>query len=195
MKEKTDKFKDIKNSDVIKHTLFSLVSVANSKTSKDYAWSIIKKLLVELKRDHAFLKYIHIDEIKNLDNTMDDINVLSDFDSVEPKRIGQAIQNIVNLFKIRMGKKAGYFFLTEFKKVLGKEYHSIIKEMGVDLRIIDLQKDITFNHKIVNLLDAHKKLDNTISQITNKLDMLLEDIDNKFELKGKCDGCPSFWRG
>ena len=39
-----------------------------------------------------------------------------------------------------MGKKAGYFFLTEFKKILGEEYHSIIKEMGVDLRIIDLQK-------------------------------------------------------
>ena len=142
MKKKNEKKQEIQNSDIIKHTLYSLIFVARSKTSKDYAWSIIKRLLDELKIDHDFLKYIKIKEIENLEDTIDDITVLSEFNHVESKKIGKAIQSIVDLFKIRMGNKAGYFFLAEFKEVLGNKYHSIIKKMGVDLRLIDLQKQI-----------------------------------------------------
>ena len=91
--------------------------------------------------------------------TIDDINILSDFNDVEPKQIGEAIQNIVDIFKTRMGNKAGYFFLAEFKEVLGEEYHSIIKEMGVDLRLIDLQKQIygldTGKYKIKDEFDSN----------------------------------------
>ena len=77
-----------------------------------------------------------------MSDTIDDITVKSDFNNVEPKKIGDAIQNIVDVFKTRMGKKAGFFFLTEFKNALGDEYYSIIKKMGVDLRLIDLQNEI-----------------------------------------------------
>jgi len=142
MIDTSDELNSVPNSDVIKHTLFSLIYVSCSKTSKDYAWTIVKNLLIDLKKDYDFLKYIHIDEVKNLKNTIDDISVMSSFDNIEPKQIGEAIQNIIDNYRTRMGNKAGYFFLTEFKKILGEEYHSIIKQMGVDLRIIDLQKKI-----------------------------------------------------
>ena len=159
MNEGSDKVQKVKNSDVIKRTLFSLIYVARSKTSKDYAWSIVKRLLVELKANHDFLKNIHIGEIENLKDNIDDITVLSDFNHVEPKKIGEAIQNIVDTFKARMGKKAGYFFLTEFKDVLGDKYHLIIKKMGVDLRLIDLQKEIygwdSEKHKISDKFDSN----------------------------------------
>ncbi len=142
MNERPKKADRTQNSEVIKRTLFSLISVARSKTSKDYAWSITKRLLTELKTDYDFLKYIRVNEIEKLADTIDDITVKSDFNNVEPKKIGDAIQNIVDVFKTRMGKKAGFFFLTEFKNTLGDEYHSIIKKMGVDLRLIDLQNKI-----------------------------------------------------
>ena len=132
----------IQNSDIIKHTLFSLVTVASSKTSKDYAWSIVKRLLDELEEEYDFLKYVQIDDIKNLENTIDDIIVLGDIDSIDPHGLGHAIQRIVDTFRTRMGKKAGYFFLREFKNDLGDEYHTVIKKIGVDLRLIDLQKEI-----------------------------------------------------
>ena len=48
---------DIANSEVIKHTLISLIIVASSKTSNDYAWAVIKKLLSELKTNYSFLKF------------------------------------------------------------------------------------------------------------------------------------------
>jgi len=153
------KNQEIQNSDVIKQTLFSLIYVANSKTSKDYAWSIIKTLLIELRKNHAFLKYIHIDEIENLRNSIEDITVLSDFNKVKPKDIGRAIQNIVDIFKTRMGTKAGYFFISEFKETLGEEYYSILQEMGVDLRLIDMEKKIfgwdKEKHRIKDKFDSN----------------------------------------
>ena len=137
----------------------SLIYVSSSKTTKDYAWTIIKNLLVDLKKEYDFLKYIYIDEVQKLENTIDDISVMSDFDNIEPKQVGEAIQDIVDNYKSRMGNKAGYFFLTEFKKILGVEYHSIIKKMGVDLRIIDLQKKIpgmnTSDYKIKDEHDSN----------------------------------------
>ena len=159
MEDAADEINNVQNSDIIKHTLFSLIYVARSKTTKDYAWIIAKNLLIELGENYSFLKYIHIDETKNLRDTIDDISVISDFDNIEPEQIGKAIQAIVDNYITRMGPKAGYFFLTEFKKILGLEYNMIIKKMGVDLRIIDLQKKIpwldTSQYKIKDKHDSN----------------------------------------
>ena len=133
---------DVKNSDVFKHMLFSLIHVAKTKTSKNYAWTIAKNSLIDLQTSYIFLEHISICDTINLHDTIDDINVRPEFDSIDPKQIGQAIQSIVDLYRTRMGKQAGYSFLSEFREILGEEYHSIIKKMGVDLRLIDLKKDI-----------------------------------------------------
>ena len=159
MEDTSDECDILQNSDVIKRTLFSLISVARSKTSKYYAWAVVKNLLNELRENFYFLGYIHIEKTKNLHDTIDDISVVSDFDDIDSKQIGEAIQSIVDLYKTRMGNKAGYFFLTEFKIALGEEYYSIIKKMGVDLRLIDLQKEIagidTEDYKIRDKSDSN----------------------------------------
>jgi len=133
---------NITNSEIIKKILFTLIYVAKSKTSKDYAWGMVKNLLIDMGKDYDFLQYIQIGELNNITDKIDDISVLLDFDSVEPTRIGIAIQKIIDLFKKRLGRRAGYFFLSEFKEVLGERYYSLIKKMGVDLRLIDLHNEI-----------------------------------------------------
>lgn len=45
-------------------------------------------------------------------------------------------------YSMNFGKKAGYFFIREFKEDLGERYHSFIKNMGVDLRLIELQNEV-----------------------------------------------------
>lgn len=130
------------NSDIIKKTIFSLITVATPKTSDEYAWSCVKNLLIELRSSYPFLKYIRIGNIENIDYKIEDINVMMEIDSVTPSELGRAIQDIIDLLKKRLGKKAGYFFLQEFKQVLGEKYHSIIKNMGVDLRLIELKNQL-----------------------------------------------------
>jgi len=138
-----DGIHNVGNSDVIKHILFSLVNVASDKTSEDYAWLIVKNLLKELKGTYAFLRFIQIGDLEDLGNTNDDITVMSGMERISPMQLGKAIQSIIDVFRTRMGNKAGYFFIQEFKNDLGEDYHSIIKKIGVDLRLIDLQNELS----------------------------------------------------
>jgi hypothetical protein len=132
----------INNSDVLKHVIISLVNVSRTKTSSDYAWAIIKDLIKELKNDYSFLQFISITEINRLNDNIDDIEISNQINSVEPKDIGKAIQNFVDYYKTRMGKKAGYFFIQEFKDDLGLSFFTYLKEIGVDLRLIELKEDL-----------------------------------------------------
>ena len=138
----SDKIYKLDNAHVIKRTLMSLIYVATTKTSDDYAWSSIKKLMNELRGTYDFLKYIQIKDIKHLRYKIDDINIQSNLNNIEPMELGKAIQDIIDLLKKYLGKKAGYFFIQEFREVLGEEYHKIIKSMGVDLRLVELQDEL-----------------------------------------------------
>ena len=142
MPEYQETEEEISNSDISKHTLMALITVAKSKTSDDYAWASTKKLLNELKAKYDCLKYITIDELEMISYISDDIVIKSDFDKVEDNILGMAIQDIIDLLKKYLGKKAGYFFIQEFREVLGEEYHKIIKSMGVDLRLVELQDEL-----------------------------------------------------
>jgi len=136
-------FKNIKNSDILKNTLMSLIKVASSKTSDDYAWSSIKKLLNELKTKYNFLVFVKIGEINKLNYNIKDISVNYKFEKIESLELGRAIQDIIDLLKKYLGAKAGYFFIQEFKSVLGEKYYTIIKDMGVDLRLVQLQNEFS----------------------------------------------------
>jgi hypothetical protein len=129
----------IDNSEILKHTLFSLIHVASLKTSDDYAWASVKKLIRELKVNHASLNYVKIGNISYLNYTIEDIKISPELNDIDPKELGKAIQNIVDLVKKYLGEKAGYFFIQEFREILGDTYHSIIKKIGVDLRLVQLQ--------------------------------------------------------
>ena len=133
---------EINNSDIFKKTLYSLIVVATPKTSDEYAWSSVKILLKDLRTNYHFLKYVTIGQLQNLSFTKDDITISTSLNDVDSKEIGKALQDLIDLLKKRLGNKAGYFFLQEFKQVLGETYHQVIKEMGVDLRIIELQNKI-----------------------------------------------------
>jgi len=131
----------VENSDIMRHTINSLVHVASTKTSDEYARTSMKNLLNQLIKDYDFLKYIKIKDAKYFENTFDAVSVMSHIDTVESQKVGKAIQSLVDILKKHLGKRAGYFFIQEFRDHLGDEYHLLIKNMGVDLRLSDLQEE------------------------------------------------------
>jgi predicted metal-dependent hydrolase len=133
---------DINNSDIIKKTLMALIIVATSKTSDDYAWSSVKTLIKELKSTYEFLKFVKIASMERINYKIDDIKVANNINNIDSLELGKALQDLIDLLKKRLGNRAGYFFLQEFKQTLGDRYHTIIKEIGVDLRLIDLQNQL-----------------------------------------------------
>jgi len=132
----------IENSDIMKHTLASLLNIAGSKTSVNYARSSVKNLLRDLEGNYDFLKYVNIKTLKQIENNKDAINVESNMDDIQPKEIGKAIQELINVLKFHLGKKAGYFFIKEFRDDLGDEYHTYIRDLGVNLRLAELQEEL-----------------------------------------------------
>ena len=132
----------VKNSDVFKHVLSSLVNVTSSKTSEEHALLMVNTLLKNLELEYDFLRYIKIDDVEGIDNNLDAIVVVSDINYVESIRIGKAIQSLVDVLKKHLGKKAGYYFIREFRDDLGEDYNLIIKNMGVDLRLVELQDEM-----------------------------------------------------
>jgi len=132
----------VENSDIMKHILASLLNVASNKTSIDYARSSVKNLLKDLEGNYDFLKFVNIKILAQIENNMDAINVKSDMDNVRPKNVGKAIQDLINVLKKHLGMKAGYFFIKEFRDDLGDEYHSYIRDMGVNLKIAELQEEL-----------------------------------------------------
>ena len=132
----------IENSDIVKHMLASLLNIASNKTSVDYARSSVKNVLRDLEGNYDFLKYVNIKTLKQIENNIDAINVRPDMDCVRPKEVGKAIQDLIDVLKSYLGKKAGYFFIKEFRDDLGNEYHMHLRDLGVNLRIAELQEEL-----------------------------------------------------
>ena len=132
---------NVENSDVITHVLNSLVNVSCTKTSKAHAWLAMGTLIKNLEENYDFLRYIKIDELKYFEETPL-VNIIPDINHIESKEVGKAIQNLIELLQRHLGKKASYFFIREFRDDLGEEYHGIVKNMGVDLRLVELQDEL-----------------------------------------------------
>ncbi|MFH1101679.1 MAG: hypothetical protein V1726_06565 [Methanobacteriota archaeon] len=140
------------NADVLKHVLKSFVNIISTKTSSSHAWLTVKVLVKKLSEEHNFLKNVDIVDKKfiagyqpgyqPLDNDPFIIDFLLEIDEVNPKEIGRAIQSLADILKKNLGEKAGYYFLREFQDNLGEYYCSLIRAMGVDFRLVDLQNDV-----------------------------------------------------
>jgi len=112
----------------------------------------MKVLLKKLANEHGFLKNIDIVDKKfiagyqpgfePMNNDPFIIDFLLDIDDVNPKEVGSAIQSLADTLKKNLGEKAGYYFLREFQDNLGEYYCSMIRSMGVDFRLVDLQDDV-----------------------------------------------------
>jgi len=55
---------------------------------------------------------------------------------------GEAINKIVTTMHHSLGKHAGFFFIKELQKRLGDDYISYIKDMGVDLSLLQLESEV-----------------------------------------------------
>lgn len=138
-----DSCKEATNSDILKNTLMSLIKVSCSKTSDDYAWSSITRLLSQLNKKYSFLKFVTIGKTKDISYSIQDIVIDDRLENIDALELARAIQDIIDLLKKYLGTKAGYFFIQEFKSTLGKKYYKIITDMGVDLRLVELQNEFS----------------------------------------------------
>ncbi len=133
---------DIQNSDLIKQTIKTLLVITSRRASESVSILLIDTILKTLIGRYNFLKNVKIKSTVGYGEiTADAVTVDSDINSVDPFVVGKVIETIIRVICIDLREKAGLFFIKEFKNRVGGNYVSTLREIGVDLDLIQLERD------------------------------------------------------
>jgi hypothetical protein len=131
-----------------------LIDIIGRKTSQEYAAVTIRNLLRRLQPTYSFLRDI---DVKNtltleLENT---VTVSESLNTIDPKKVGNALKDLMRNIMKSMGKTAGFFFIRETREKIGIEFDAILsKTMDVDLTM--MQSSYIFEKKSTSLLYIEK---------------------------------------
>ena len=128
----------LENKDILGYILRSTINVIGRRTSESYANIFISKALKELSEKYRFFKFIEIKGTQ-YSETVETVTIDSNVNNIETKEIGKATNDLMIVITKTMGKSAGYYFIREIKEKLPFDYELAIKQIGVDLDLIQLQ--------------------------------------------------------
>ena len=131
----------IKNSEICKKILNTLINISSRKTTKGYAISTLDSLIKKLEERYNFLKHIEIKDTRFLE-TDEPVTVMSGINIVRSDDVGDALYDIIRSMNTVLGKNAGHFFIKELRNSIGELYYSTIEDMGLDLGLMQLEHEI-----------------------------------------------------
>jgi hypothetical protein len=129
-------------SDVMKNVLKTLVAISSRKTDLPFAIMTMEDLIKRLEVKYDFLKLVQINDDVYNEKTTDFISVMSGINTISPTELGRALHAIIDSMNRRLGENAGHFFIKEIRNKLGDDYLSVMRDMGVDLGIMQLESEI-----------------------------------------------------
>lgn len=131
----------IETSEIVEKLLTVLLDITRRKTNETHAFYTLETVINQLKNQYDFLEHIHLkDTLYSEDD--DTITIMKDINKVNTSELGIALQDILTSMYHSLGKNAGYFFMKEIQEALGDEYISSMKEIGVDLGLLQLESEI-----------------------------------------------------
>jgi hypothetical protein len=128
----------IENEYLIGRMFRSVIDVVSRRTSGGYAAVIIGNVIKELEKNYDFLKYVEI-KSTHYAEAVDVVDIKADLGYVDTNEIRRAIRDFIQTVTTVMGKQAGYFLIREIKEGLPYDYEQTIKELGIDLEMMQLQ--------------------------------------------------------
>jgi hypothetical protein len=132
---------EVEQSDLMKNILTILINISGRKTTKGHAIITMDSLLKNLKLRYEFLRHVQIKDTRYAEDE-DPVSVLSGLDDVDPTIMGKAIYDIITTMNHTLGRDAGHFFMKEIQSSLGDDYNSTMKEIGVDLSLMQLEREV-----------------------------------------------------
>ena len=126
------------NKEIIESILKSTLNVISRRTSDAYADSVLDNSIKKLIKKHNLFRLIKIKEVE-YHEIFDVINIEPDINKIDKGLVGIAIKDLMQYIIHEMGKSAGYYFIREIKESLSFEYEKMIKEIGVDLDLLQFE--------------------------------------------------------
>lgn len=128
---------------VVQHVINALISVLMDSSTQNYAILMMNKFLKDSNDRYGHLKDIEIDS-KSYAEDNNTIKIPESIDLVRQSELGRCLQGLIEQVVHAFNEAAGRFFVDKFKDRLGKAYILKIEEMGVNLHLIELRKNLMF---------------------------------------------------
>jgi hypothetical protein len=132
----------IHNTDVVKRVLTSLIDISSRKTTESHAITVMGSVMDRVSKHYDFLKHVEVKDTQFLED-IDSVSIMGDLNKVSPTEVGKALYAIIYTMNETLGKDAGYFFIKELSRDIGEDYYTIIKDMGVDLSLLQLETEVS----------------------------------------------------
>ena len=128
-------------SDVFENVLKNLLDISGRKTSKGHAITTIDSVIKKLELKYDFLKNIKINDNRFVEDS-EMISVMEDINHIDSDIMGKALNEIITNTHFSLGSNAGHFFIKELRSNLDGDYITVMKDMGVDLGLMQLESEI-----------------------------------------------------
>ena len=132
----------MENSKIIKNVLSSIISISGRKTNQSHAIFLIESTLNTLKKQYSFLENINVKDTTYIEDE-EQISIMTEVNKVNKHEMGVAVKDIITHLNLSLGDEAGHFFLKELSHKLNDESIVTLKNMGVDLDFMHLEKQVS----------------------------------------------------
>jgi hypothetical protein len=140
---------EIQNTDLIKHVIKTLLLITRRRASESISIILMDTILKTLGERYNFLKQVKLKtSVSYGDISSNAIFVETGVNAVDQNLVGKVVESIVRVICMDLKEKAGVFFIKEFKDRLGRNYVSHLKEVGVDLDLLQLEIDYERTQRI-----------------------------------------------
>lgn len=131
----------ITNDLLLQHVLNSVLDIASRKTSEGEAIETMNLVLNDMHTHYSFLKHIQIMDARFTEDNRS-VMVNQTIENIDREELGLALEMLISRMHRSLGKKAGHFFMKELKKRVGEDYFYTMKDLGVDLSVMQLENEV-----------------------------------------------------
>jgi len=165
---------ELTNAELTENVFKGLCEVVGRRTSNHFACAIIGTITRALEGRFSFLKNINFDDKADCSKV---ISVSLKINSVKPLILGRALEAIVQILLMDLKDIAGHYFINELKKNTGELTISTLKDMNVDLDLLQIQQHYLYRQSKRTKDESES---GTVTEEKNLLDYSWDNV-------GKCD--------
>ena len=132
---------ELEKSAIVENLLNILINISGRKTDRGHAIITMDAVMKKLEDKYDFLKHVQIKDTRYIED-VDTVSVMSDINVVDSSEMGRALQDIITTMDNSLGKDAGHFFIKELRTSLDDDYKTSMDDMGVDLSLMQLEREV-----------------------------------------------------
>ena len=140
----------VKNSILVTRVIEALFTVVGRRTLDSFAIQILKTTTKKLETKFDFLLFVSIHDDFFLEEGIK-ATIDSKFDTIEPARLGEAIDALVRVIYMQLietiGDDVGLYFITELKDHIGDLYVDELRGCGVHFEMIQTEQHMRYQMK------------------------------------------------